>query len=170
MKQVLGLLGVMIVTLLLRSTALTALASRGIVIDVLAFATVVWALKYEAAWGATFGFALGIAADLDAVHWLGRHALFLSLLGYGIGRLSRTLVRESVRTQAVLTLLATVLHQAWTAAFDLPGFTGLPYDARRIILGALVTPSLGVLLLSLIRLVTGQPLFSHVPAEPHATS
>src|SRR5205814_3453526 len=54
------------VTLLIRSTALTALASRGIMIDALAFATVVWALRHGESWGTGFGFALGVSADLDA--------------------------------------------------------------------------------------------------------
>ena len=81
------------VALLLRSTALSSLATRGFVVDVLAFTTVVWALRHGDAWGSSFGFFLGLVADLDAAHFLGRHALLLSLLGYAVGRLSGTLVR-----------------------------------------------------------------------------
>ena len=56
MKRAGLLVAFIAVVLLLRSTALTSLAARGVVIDVLAFATVVWALKYGASWGASFGF------------------------------------------------------------------------------------------------------------------
>jgi rod shape-determining protein MreD len=97
---------------------LAGLAARGIVIDVLVLATVTWSLRQRDAWGATFGFVLGLAADLDASHWLGRHALALTLLGYGVGRLSNTLVRDSPLTQLVLIALATALHQIWVTAFD----------------------------------------------------
>jgi rod shape-determining protein MreD len=155
------------VVLLLRSTALTALAARGVVVDVLVFATVVWALRHGAAWGTSFGFALGLAADVDAVHWLGRHALALSLLGYGVGRLARTLVRDSVRTQLVLLGVATVLHQVWTVAFELGGMEGWGYLAERVIVAAVVTPPLGVLLLFALRHLSGQPLFhAAVPSRP----
>src|SRR5213592_2800588 len=99
MKTAVAMVTFVALVLLLRSTALTALASRGVVLDVLAFATVVWALRSGEAWGTSFGFALGLAADLDAAHWLGRHALVLALLGYVIGRGSHSLVRESSRTQ-----------------------------------------------------------------------
>src|SRR5262245_29830220 len=99
------------IALLLRSTALSALAARGIVVDVLAFATAMWALRNGETWGSTFGFVLGLGADLDAAHWPGRHALLLALLGYAVGRLSRTLVRDSARTQFVLLLVATLAHQ-----------------------------------------------------------
>ncbi len=153
------------VVLLLRSTALTSLAARGVVVDVLAFATVVWALRHGASWGASFGFALGLAADLDAAHWLGRHALALALIGYAIGRLSRTLVRDSVRTQFVLVLIATVLHQTWSVAFEIGAVEGWSYLAQRVLLAALVTPPLGVLLLVILRHGTGQPLFGHVAVD-----
>jgi rod shape-determining protein MreD len=165
MKSWLVLLTFAGVVLLLRSTALTALAARGVVVDVLAFATVVWALRYGAAWGASFGWALGLAADIDAVHWLGRHALVLALIGYAVGRLSRTLVRDSGRTQLVLVLLAAALHQAWTVAFEIGGVEGWPYLAQRVLLAALVTPPLGVLLLSIMRHGSGQPLFGHAAVE-----
>src|SRR5262249_59201365 len=107
-----------VVALLLRSTILAGLAARGVVIDVLVLATVTWSLRQRDAWGATFGFVLGLAADLDASHWLGRHALALTLLGYGVGRLSNTLVRDSPLTQLVLIAVATALHQVWVTAFD----------------------------------------------------
>ena len=153
------------VVLLLRSTALTSLAARGVVIDVLAFATVVWALRDGAAWGSSFGFALGMAADLDSVHWIGRHALVLALLGYAVGRLSRTLVRDSVRTQLVLIALGTVLHQAWTVAFEIGSVEGWPYLLQRVLLAAVATPPLGALLLALLRQGAGQPLFGHAATD-----
>lgn len=168
MKQIQGMLLLLGVVLLLRSTALTALAARGVVVDVLAFATVVWALRYGAAWGTSFGFLLGLAADIDVVHWLGRHALALSLLGYGVGRLARTLVRDSVRTQYVLLLVATILHQVWTVAFELGGVEGWRYLTERVLVAALVTPPLGVLLLFALRHLSGQPLFH--AAVPSRTS
>jgi rod shape-determining protein MreD len=166
-KLLYSMLVFMGIVLLLRSTALTALAARGVIVDVLVFATVVWALKYEAAWGATFGFAIGLAADLDAVHWLGRHALLLTLLGYGIGRLSRTLVRDSGRTQAMLILVGTVLHQTWVVAFEIGSIEGWPYLLRRVLLAAAVTPVVGVLLLTILRLGTGQVLFGNAALESH---
>ena len=110
MRLLAGLLLLSLTALLMRSTALSVLAARGVVLDALAFATVVWALRAGETWGASFGFVLGLAADLDAAHWLGRHALVLALLGYTIGRLSRTLVRDSASTQLVLLFLATLVH------------------------------------------------------------
>lgn len=159
----------MLVTLLLRSTALTALAARGLVFDVLAFATVVWALRWGETWGVSFGFALGLAADLDAAHWLGRHALALALIGYTVGRLSHTLVRDRARVQAVLILLATVLHQSWAACFEIGKLTGWPYVLQRVALAAAVTAPVGTLLLALVRRANGQPLFTHAAVEPGPT-
>ena len=158
------------VVMLLRSTALTALGARGVVFDVLAFATVAWALRDGAAWGASFGFALGLAADLDSVHWLGRHALVLSLLGYAVGRLSRTVVRDSWRTQLLLLVLGTVLHQAWTVAFEVGAVEGWPYLAQRVLLAAVVTPPMGVVLLSVLCHGSGQPWFGHAAVESRPTT
>jgi rod shape-determining protein MreD len=149
------------VTLLLRSTALTALAARGVLIDVLAFATVVWALRHGEAWGTGFGFALGLAADLDAAHWLGRHALVLALIGYIVGRGSRSLVRESPRTQAVLVFIATFAHQLWVGAFDFGGFAAWLPLLRRITIAAVATGPTGAMLLWIIRRASGQPLFGN---------
>jgi rod shape-determining protein MreD len=150
------------IVLLLRSTALSALAARGIVLDVLAIAAVIWALRYGETGGATFGFVLGLTADLDAAHWLGRHALCLTLLGYGTGRLSHTLVRDSSRTQLVLLAIATAAHQGWVALFETGGLQGWPYLLQRIGLACIATPLLGTMLLGLVRRVTGTPLFGHV--------
>jgi rod shape-determining protein MreD len=137
-------------TLLLRSTLFAGLVSRGIVIDVLALATVAWSMRHRESWGSTFGFLLGLAADLDAAHWLGRHALALTLLGYGVGRLSNTLVKDSPLTQLVLFAAATALHQAWASAFDASGgLAGLPWLVGRVLLATLTTAPVGVLLLSL---------------------
>jgi len=143
-----------LVALLLRSTILAGLAARGVVIDVLVLATVTWSLRHEEGWGATFGFVLGLAADLDASHWLGRHALALTLLGYGVGRLSNTLVRDSPLTQLVLIAVATALHQVWVTAFDATGgVAGLPWFAGRVLLATVTTAPIGVLLLLLTRLL-----------------
>jgi rod shape-determining protein MreD len=152
-----------LVALLLRSTVLASLATRGIVIDVLVLATVTWSLRNRDAWGATFGFVLGLAADLDASHWLGRHALALTLLGYGVGRLSNTLVRDSPLTQLVLIALATALHQIWVTAFDATGGEqGLPWFAGRVLLATVTTAPIGVLLLLLTRLLRRRG-YGHAP-------
>ena len=145
----------MIVVLLLRSTLLAGLAVRGLVLDVLVFATVFWALRAGAAWGATFGFVVGLCADLDAAHWLGRHALGLSLLGYLVGRLSGTLVRDSVSTQLVLLVLATAAHQAWSIAFELGGFLAWPEVLLRVFVGAIATGVLGAAILGFTNRWTG---------------
>ena len=158
------------VALLLRSTALSALAARGVVVDVLAFATAMWALRYGESWGATFGFVLGLAADLDAAHWMGRHALLLALMGYAVGRLSRTLVRDSARTQLVLLAIATLAHQVWSAAFELDRLESWPYLLQRVLVAALLTAPLGTLLLSLLRRASGQPLFGHAVLESGSSS
>jgi len=154
------------VALLIRSTALARLSAGGIVIDILVFSTVVWALRYGASWGASFGFVIGLAADLDAVHWLGRHALMLSLIGYASGRLSGTLVRDSARTQTVLLLLATALHQAWLVAFEVGGLEGWPYVIRRVIVASFVSAFMGTLVLAAVRRVTGRSFLSHAAIEP----
>lgn len=169
MRPIVGLLFAALLVLLLRSTALSSLAARGIVLDALAFAAVVWGLRHGDAWGSTFGFVVGLAADLDAAHWLGRHALALSLIGYGVGRLARTLVRDSSRTQFVLLLAATAAHQAWSAAFELGGgLSGLPFVAARLGLATVVTASLGTFLLWLARRIAGRPLFGYASGSKPA--
>lgn len=169
MKSLMALILITVVTLLLRSTALTALAARGIVLDVLAFATVMWALRHRETWGASFGFILGLAADLDAAHWLGRHALMLTLIGYAVGRLSHTLVRNSSRTHAVLLLIAALVHQTWVAAFELGGFSAWPYLLHRVVLAAVATAPIGTLLVAMVQRVSGQSLFGHASIEPDPT-
>ena len=159
-----------VVVLLLRSTALSAFAARGIVLDALAFATVVWALRHGASWGATFGFAIGLAADLDATHWLGRHALVLSMVGYVVGRIARTVVRESGGTQFALFALATAAHQMWVVPFELGGLEGLltgwPYLLQRVVVGAFATAPAGALVLMAARRLVGKPLFGHALGQP----
>jgi rod shape-determining protein MreD len=161
-----ALIALVLVTLLLRSTALTGLAARGVVLDVLACATVLWALGARESWGVTFGFVLGLAADLDAAHWIGRHALVLSLIGYAVGRLSHTLVRDSSRNQAALLAIATLIHQVWVASFELAGAAAWTYLARRVVLAVIATTLVGTLLVWLVRRASGQPLFSHVGLQP----
>ena len=160
----------MVVVLLLRSTVLSTFAARGIVLDALAFATVIWSLRHGAVWGASFGFAIGLAADLDATHWLGRHALVLSLVGYGVGRLARTVVRESPGSQFALIALAVIVHQAWIVPFELGGLegaaSGWTYLLGRVFIGALATAPAGTLLLMAARRLLGRPLFGHALAQP----
>lgn len=169
MKQIGALLTVVVVTLLLRSTALSALAARGVVLDVLAFAVTIWALRNGETWGSTCGFFLGLAADFDAAHWLGRHALALTLIGYGVGRLSNTLVRDSPLTQLVLIALATALHQIWVTAFDATGgVQGLPWFAGRVLLATVTTAPIGVLLLLLTRLLRRRGGYGHAPGTSAA--
>jgi len=148
MRGIGAVLSGIIVVLLLRSTMLAGLAARGIVLDALAFATVFWGLRGGAAWGATFGFVIGLCADLDAGHSLGRHALGLSLIGYLVGRLSGTLVRDSVPTQLLLLIAATAVHQAWTIAFEMGGFLSWQEVLLRVILGALATGVVGAAILA----------------------
>jgi rod shape-determining protein MreD len=157
-----------LVTLLLRSTVLAGLDTRGVKIDVLVLATVAWSLRQRDAWGATFGFVLGLAADLDQSHWLGRHALALTLIGYGVGRLSDTLVRDSPLTQLVLIALATALHQIWVTAFDVTGgVQQLPWYAGRVLLVTVTTAPIGVLLLLLTRLLRRRG-YGHAPGTSTA--
>lgn len=150
------------VVLMLRSTLLAALAVRGMVIDVLAFATVIWGLQRGAAWGTSFGFVIGLCADLDAAHWLGRHALALSLEGYIVGRLSGTLVRDSARAQFVLVLVAAAAHQAWLAAFDLGGLGAWPEWLMRVVVGGTATAIVGVAILWVLRRIQGRSWATHV--------
>jgi rod shape-determining protein MreD len=159
----------LIAVLVLRSTALAAWAARGVVIDVLVFATVAWALRRGAAWGSTFGFVLGLFADLDTAHWLGRHALILSLLGYVVGRLSGTLVRDSASTQFVLLVVATAAHLTWTALFEVGGFHAWPVVATRIAIGSLTTALLGAALLSIIRRLGGRTILGHADLQSGKT-
>jgi len=153
------------VALLIRSTALSVLAARGVIVDVLAFVTVVWALRWGESWGSTFGLVLGLAADLDAAHWLGRHALVLALVGYGVGRLSRALVRDNPLTQLLLLFVAAVAHQAWALTFELGGVAGWRFLLWHVVVSGLVTAPLGVLLLALVRLGSGKSLFSLAAVE-----
>jgi rod shape-determining protein MreD len=165
MRALAGLLLLAGVALLIRSTALSVLAARGVIVDVLAFATVVWALRWGESHGSTFGFVVGLAADLDAAHWLGRHALVLALVGYGIGRLSRALVRDNPATQFLLLLCATVVHQAWALTFELGGVAGWQFLLGHMVISGLVTALLGVLLLALVRLGSGRSLFNLAAVE-----
>jgi len=170
MRGIVGLITMAMVALLLRSTALSTLAAKGLVLDVLAFATVIWAFRAGETWGASFGFVIGLAADLDAAHWLGRHALLLSLMGYAVGRLSRTLVRDSARTQFVIILLATLVHQLWSAAFEFSGLAGWPYLALRVVVASVATAAAGTVLLGIVRRVLGQPLFGHAVLKSNTSS
>jgi rod shape-determining protein MreD len=165
MRLVWGTLLLAAVALLIRSTALSVLASRGVIIDVLALATVVWGLRWGESGGSTFGFVLGLAADLDAAHRLGRHAFVLALVGYAVGRLSRVLVRDNPFTQLLLLFTATVVHQAWALGLELVQLgewrlvAPWAFMAHHILLSGLVTAPLGVLLLGIVRLGSGRSLF-----------
>ena len=165
MKALAGLLLLAGVALLLRSTALSELAARGVIVDVLAFVTVAWALRWGESQGSTFGFVLGLAADLDAAHWLGRHALALALVGYGIGRLSRALVRDNPATQFMLLFAATLAHQTWILIFELGGVAGWRFLLGHVVVSGLVTAPLGVLVLALWGLGSGRSLFSRAAIE-----
>jgi len=165
MKGPVAFISFLVVALLLRTTALTALAARGIVVDVLALATVCWALAGRERWGASFGFAIGLAADLDAAHWLGRHAMAMTLIGYAVGRLSPTLVRESARTQAVLFACATLLHQVWITAFEVASSRAWPYVLQRTLLAVVVTAAVGTLLAGIAQRASGGALFSNARNE-----
>ena len=164
-----GVATALLAVLLLRSTVLAALAARGVVIDVLAFATIAWGLRRGASWGATFGFILGVCADLDTAHWIGRHALILSLLGYVVGRLSGTLVRESSRTQFVLLVLTTAAHLTWTGAFELGGLRAWPLIASRVLVGALATGVLGAAFLAVVRRLGGRTILGHADLQSGKT-
>ena len=165
MRGVLGLLLLAGVALLFRSTALTVPGAGGIILDVMAFVTVAWALRQGESWGASFGFVLGLAADLDAAHWLGRHALLLALIGYGIGRLSRAVVRDNPLTQLLLLFTATVAHQLWALAFEFGGVGSWRFLLERVVVSGLVTAPLGVLLLILLRLGSGGSRFGRAVVE-----
>ena len=158
-----------LVTLVMRSTMLAGLAARGIVVDVLVIATVAWSLRQRESWGATFGFLLGLAADLDAAHWVGRHALALSLLGYGVGRLSNTLVRDSPLTQLLLLVVATALHQVWASAFDASGgLAAAGWLAGRVLVATLTTAPLGVVVLVLSQFLTRRRGYRNAPGSSTA--
>ena len=160
-----GLLLLAGVALLVRSTALSVLAAHGVVVDVLAFVTVAWALRWGESQGSTFGFVLGLAADLDAAHWLGRHALALALVGYGVGRLARALVRDNPATQFMLLFAATLAHQTWILIFELGGVAGWRFLLGHVVVSGLVTAPLGVLVLALWGLGSGRSLFSRAAIE-----
>ncbi len=166
MKALRALIVVAAVVLVLRSTWLAALAVRGVWVDAAVLATVLWSLRERESWGATFGFVMGLATDLDAGRLLGRQALALSLLGYAVGRLSGTLVRDSVRTQFALLAVATLLHQAYGLSFEV-GVAWLSqwFWVRQVMVTTLVTSVAGVLLLGLLRRVRGRPLFDDVPVD-----
>jgi rod shape-determining protein MreD len=114
----------------------------------LVFVTVFWGMRGGAAFGATFGFMIGLCADLDAAHSLGRHALGLSLIGYLVGRLSGTLVRDSVPTQLLLLIAATAVHQAWSIAFEMGGLLSWQEVLLRVVLGAFATGVTGAAILA----------------------
>jgi rod shape-determining protein MreD len=165
MRVFAGLLLLAGVALLIRSTALSELAARGVIVDVLVFVTVVWALRWGESQGSTLGFALGLAADLDAAHWLGRHAFALALVGYGTGRLSRAMVRGNPATQFMLLFAATLVHQAWALVFELGGVAGWRFLLGHVVISGVVTALLGVLVLALVSLGSGRSLFSRAAIE-----
>jgi rod shape-determining protein MreD len=165
MRVFAGLLLLAGVALLIRSTALSELAARGVIVDVLVFVTVVWALRWGESQGSTLGFVLGLAADLDAAHWLGRHAFALALVGYGTGRLARAMVRGNPTTQFMLIFAATLAHQAWALVFELGGVAGWRFLLGHVVISGLVTALLGVLVLALVSLGSGRSLFSRAAIE-----
>ena len=158
-----------LVALLLRTTLLAGLAAHGVVLDVLVLATVAWSLRNGDAWGATFGFLLGLAADLDTAHRLGRHALALTLLGYGVGRLSNTLVKDSLFTQLVLFAATTALHQLWAAAFDVSGSAvSIGWLTGRVLLATITTAPVGVLVLLIPHLLSPRRGYGHASGSGSA--
>ena len=110
---------------------------------------------------------LGAAtADLDAAHWLGRHALILTLIGYAAGRLASTLVRESPRTQFALLVTASAVHQGWAGLFEVRQWSAAPYLLARVGVSALASAALGTVLLIAARRLSGRPLFGNVSVQP----
>ncbi len=170
MKTLKALLTVFVVVLVLRGTVLWRFVGYGVWIDVAAIATVLWAMSQGAPWGSTLGFMLGLALDLDAGHWLGRHALVLSMLGYVIGQLSRTLVRDSVRTQFLLIAGGAAIHQlcALPQLADQPSEAWLTWAIQNA-LWVPLTALVGVVLLFLLRLLRGRPLFDDVTISGYPT-
>ena len=83
------------------------------------------------------------------------------LAGYGVGRLSHTLVRGSARAHLVVLALVTAAHQAWATAFELGGPAGWPTLFSRVLLATVATAPLGTLLLLVARRVGGHTSFGH---------
>jgi len=166
MRILRALVLVAVAVLVMRSTWLAGLAVRGVWVDAAALATVLWSLRERESWGATFGFLMGLASDLDAGHMLGRQALALSVLGWSVGRLSGTLVRDSFRTQFSLLSVVTLVHQAYTLSFEMgPGWISQWFWVRQVMVTTLVTSLAGVLLLGIFRQLRGRPLFDDVPID-----
>jgi len=103
-----------------------------------------------------------VVADLDAAHWMGRHTLALALIGYGVGRLNQTLMRDRAATHFVLIVAATAIHQIWTLSFELGGISSWLFLLGRVGLAAAATGPLGTVLLALVRRVSGRPIFGDV--------
>ena len=62
----------------------------------------------------------------------------------------------------ILLVAATAVHQAWILSFELGGLSSLPYLLGRVGLAAVATGPLGTVILSLVRRVSGRPLFGDV--------
>ena len=79
-------------------------------------------------WGASFGFGIGLLADLLSDHTLGQLALVLCLIGYAVGMLSRDVERS------VLVPLAAAAA-ACAAAVGLVALFGALLGDSRLALG-----------------------------------
>jgi hypothetical protein len=71
-------------------------------------------------------------------------------------------MRDRASTHLILIAAATAVHQTWILSFELGGLPSLPYLLGRVGLAAVATGPLGTVILSLVRRVSGRPLFGDV--------
>ena len=95
-------------TFLARGVLGDLFAPFGIRPDLLVILVVYWALALGAVPGTISGFLVGLVADAELGRGLGPQAGLLALIGFGIGRAGRGLVRDNFLPQAMLLFLAAL--------------------------------------------------------------
>lgn len=106
--------------------------------DFIVIALVYGAIRWGAAGGALGGFGLGLFRDALALFTLGVHALGMTLLGYGLGKLRETLYLSAPAVDLALlagaklllgvVILAGAAAGAW-GRFEIRFFWEAPLDA-----------------------------------------
>jgi rod shape-determining protein MreD len=93
---------------------------------------VYFALVKGAVAGTVFGWAVGFLYDLTTIHTTGLRMLSFSIVGFAVGNTWDSVYKDNAWTQAIILLLAVLLHEAVTflvvTRLDLRDF--LPYTFR----------------------------------------
>jgi rod shape-determining protein MreD len=100
--------------------------------DLLVGIVVMAALRLPLPRGAAMGLALGLLRDLMAGNPIGTEALPITLVGWGVGLVGRSVYREAFVTHVLMTFGASLLKPLLTYGIVRGDLSGLPWYFVRI--------------------------------------